>query len=118
MTIPRLPLALVCTLGLTLAVGCAQERPAIDRVQPSALDKAFFLGPDLADPGDNPEFWTQATLIDVGYGASQGGLFTSTYAQPMSRIRWEVTEDYLFGRLAYELGRGLLQGLCTPIPGA
>ncbi len=95
-------LALSAFAAIIWTHGCAEERPAIDRVQPNALDKAFFVGADLQDPSDNPEFWTQATLIDVAYGAAQDGLFTSTYAQPMSRIRWQVTEDYLLGRLSYE----------------
>ena len=30
------------------------------------------------------------------------GLFTSTFAQPMSRIKWQITEDMLIGRIAYE----------------
>jgi len=89
-------------LAAWLTFGCAEERPAIDRVQPYALDKADFVGEDLVDPADNPEFWTQGTLIDVGYGASQSGLFTSTYAQPMSRMKWEITEEFLIGRLSYE----------------
>jgi len=86
-----------------IAFGCAEERPAIDRVQPYALQKSLFVGEDLADPADNPEFWTQGTLIDVGgYGAAQDGLFVSTYAQSMSRMKWQITEDTLLGRLAYE----------------
>ncbi|MFT3768851.1 MAG: hypothetical protein QM820_25690 [Minicystis sp.] len=44
----------------------------------------------------------RGTVVDVGYGAAQDGLFTSTYAQPISRIKWEVTEDLLNARLAYE----------------
>ncbi|MEZ4473981.1 MAG: hypothetical protein R3F60_24975 [bacterium] len=71
-------------------------------MQPYALKKAYFVGEDLQGAADDPEFWTQATLIDVGYGAAQDGLFTSTYAQPMSRIKWQVTEDMLIGRIAYE----------------
>ena len=91
------------TIALSfLLTACAEQRPAVDRVQPSGIDKHFFVGEALSDPSDNPEFWTQGTLIDVGYGASQSGLFTSTYAQPMSRIRWQITEDHLIGRLAYE----------------
>lgn len=82
--------------------GCATERAPIDRVQPFALEKSFFVGADFQDPSDDPEFWFQASLVDVGYGASQDGLFTSTYAQPVSRIKWEITEEYLIGRLAYE----------------
>jgi hypothetical protein len=89
-------------LSLLLMNGCAEERPPIDRVQPFALEKSFFVGDDLLSADDNPEFWAQATLVDVGYGASQSGLFTSTYAQPMSRIRWQITEDLLIARLAYE----------------
>jgi len=84
------------------AASCAEQRPPVDRVQPYALDKEFFLGEDFADPADDPEFWTQATLVDVGYGAAQSGLFTSTWTQSMSRLRWQVTEDLLLGRLAYE----------------
>jgi len=101
---------LVCLLVVTAVAvvsgGCAEERPALDRVQPYALPKAFFVGEDLLDPSDNPEFWSQATLVDVGYGASQDGLFTSTYAQPMSRVKWEITEDMLIARLAYERVEG------------
>ena len=89
-------------LALVLLGGCAEERPPIDRVQPYALKKSFFIGEDFNSTKDDPEFWTQGTLIDVGYGASQGGLFTSTYAQPMSRIRWQINEDMLIGRISYE----------------
>ncbi len=88
-------------LGALLA-GCAEGADAIDRVQPMALAKSYFVGADLQSTADDPEFWSQGTLIDVGYGASQDGLFTSTYAQPVSRIRWQITETMLFGRLAYE----------------
>jgi len=72
-------------------------------VQPFAIKKAYLVGEDLQDPSDNPEFYAQATLVDVGgYGASQDGLFTSTYAQNLVRIKWQITEDMLIGRLAYE----------------
>ncbi|MEO7331629.1 MAG: hypothetical protein ABI193_23845, partial [Minicystis sp.] len=84
------------------AVGCAQERAPIDRVQANALAKSFFVGADLTDVSDDPEFHMRNTVVDVGYGAAQDGLFTSTYAQPVSRIRWQITEDHLIARLAYE----------------
>lgn len=93
---------LTTLLLIGFVAGCAEERPAINRVQPFALKKALFVGEDLQGAQDDPEFYTQATLIDVGYGASQDGLFTSTYAQPMSRIKWQITEDMLIGRIAYE----------------
>jgi hypothetical protein len=82
--------------------GCAQERAPINQVQADALAKSFFVGPNLQDTSDDPEFYMRGTIIDVGYGAGQDGLFTSTYAQPISRIRWEITEDTLNARLSYE----------------
>src|SRR5690606_37408172 len=73
--------------SVVLASGCAQEREPINRVQANALDKAFFVGADLVSQEDNPEFLTQATLVDVGYGAAQDGVFTSTYTQGVARIK-------------------------------
>jgi hypothetical protein len=91
---------------VALAIGCAEERPPINRVQAVALPKTFFLGPNLQDSADDPEFFMRGTVIDVGYGAAQDGLFTSTYAMPVSRIKWEITENHLNARLAYERVQG------------
>ena len=91
-----------CFVLIALVAGCAAERAPIDRVQPYALDKTFFVGEDLVDPGDNPEFWTQATLVDVGFGEHSSSLFTSSDAQRLARIRWQIAEDLLLARLAYE----------------
>lgn len=92
-------------LGVALALatfGCAQEREPISRVQPNALKKTFFVGEDLQSTADDPEFHYRGTVVDTGYGAAQDGLFTSTYAMPVSRIKWEITETKLVARLAYE----------------
>jgi|GEM_PF-325838 len=92
-------------LGVALALatfGCAEEREPISRVQANALKKSFFVGEDLQNAADNPEFYYRGTVVDTGYGAQQDGLFTSTYAMPVSRIKWEVTETMLVARLAYE----------------
>jgi hypothetical protein len=95
---------LVGLIGLTAGgtVGCAQERAPISRVQADALAKSFFVGMKLADDSDNPEFYARGTIVDVGYGAAQDGLFTSSYAQPVSRIRWHIQQDMLIGRISYE----------------
>lgn len=98
-----LPVAFtVLAASAVLPAGCAGERAPIDRVQPNALRKSFFVGKDLQDLGDDPEFYARATLVDVGYGAFQDGLFTSSYAEPVTLIKWVIQESQLVGRLSYE----------------
>jgi hypothetical protein len=98
----RLPLLFAVFTVAGAAPGCAEERAPINRVQADALAKSFFLGSALGEPVDDPEFYMRGTIVDVGYGAGLSGLFQSTYAQPVSRIKWEVTETLLNARLAYE----------------
>ncbi|MBX5483544.1 MAG: hypothetical protein IRZ16_17110 [Myxococcaceae bacterium] len=93
---------LALSVGALVFAGCAQEQPPINRVQPDYYEKDFFVGADYLNANDDPEFYSQGTLVDVGYGAGMDGLFTSTYAQPLSRVKWTITEDWLIARLAYE----------------
>ncbi|HWZ90263.1 MAG TPA: hypothetical protein VNW92_15475, partial [Polyangiaceae bacterium] len=103
MTLSNIRRLTVCAfLALVGAASCASERAPINRVQANALKKSFFVGADLADPTDNPEFYYRPTIVDVDYGASQDGLFTASYAQTMARIKFEITEDLLVARLTYE----------------
>jgi hypothetical protein len=101
-------------LGLVslVTVGCAEERPPIIRVQPNAIPKSFFVGERLDSPDDDPEFFMRNTVVDVAAGAGSDGLFTSSDGQPVSRVRFEITEQLLIARLTYELvdgtdGKGL-----------
>jgi hypothetical protein len=87
---------------LAFSSGCATERAPINRVQPEALQKSFFVGASLTDDQDDPQFYYRPTVADVDYGAAQNGLFTASYAQTTARVRWEITEDKLLARLAYE----------------
>ncbi len=95
-------LMLCAVLVLVGATSCASERPPINRVQANALKKSFFVGEDLSDPHDNPEFYYRPTIVDVDYGATQDQLFTASGAQTMARVSFEVTEDLLLARLTYE----------------
>lgn len=105
-----MPYLVLVSLVVATAVGCAEERPPINRVQANALAKSFFIG-EIDDPDDDPEFYMRNTVVDVQAGADADGLFTASDAQPTTRIRWEITEDLLVARLTYELidgtdGRG------------
>jgi len=95
-------LLLPAMVAASLLASCAAEQPPVNRVQPNYFDKQFFVGAKYQDPSDDPEFYSQGTLVDVGYGAGQDGLFTSTYAQPLTRVKWTVQEDLLIARLSYE----------------
>ncbi|NUP04722.1 MAG: hypothetical protein HOW73_01535 [Polyangiaceae bacterium] len=88
-------------LSAATAGGCAEERDPINRVQNDVATKSFFVGNDFEDTADDPAFYARAVVTDVGYGAAQDGLFTSTYAQPPSVIKWEITQDLLIGRIVY-----------------
>ncbi|MBW2457923.1 MAG: hypothetical protein JRI68_25685, partial [Deltaproteobacteria bacterium] len=85
-----------------LLAACAEQRQPINRVQPDALAKSFFVG-DLENRDDNPEFYLHTTVVDVAVGANSDGLITSTDGQPTVRVRFEITEDLLLARLTYEL---------------
>ena len=91
-------------LGFVVAgSGCAQERDPINRVDVGALPKSFFIGEKFEDASDDPEFYFRTTVVDVAAGAGSEELFTSSDAQPTVRIRWEITDEKLIARLAYEL---------------
>ncbi len=98
----RLGLTAIVGAVAWASIGCAQERDPINRVQPNALSKHFFVGADLSSPKDDPEFYMRNTVVDVPYGAGQDGLFTASYAQPITRVKWEITENTLVARQTYE----------------
>ncbi len=70
------------------------------------MPKSFFVGQKLADASDDPEFYFRTTVVDVSAGAGSESLFTNSDSQPTVRIKWEITEDKLIARLAYELVDG------------
>ncbi len=85
----------------SMAVGCAQSRDPINRVQPQALDTHFFVGANLSDPTDDPEFYMGTRIIDEPYGVGQG-FFMFQSIGGLARLKWEIQEDLLVGRLTYE----------------
>jgi hypothetical protein len=98
----RLILILLVAWAL-LGAACAQERDPINRVQANALDKTFFVGSNIADPADDPEFYWRTYVIDASVSQTQLGPGTWGH---VDRIRWEITEDKLIGHKAYQVGEG------------
>ncbi len=84
-------------LGLMMAfcaslVACAEERPPLDRVQPNALEKSMFVD----------EWYYQRTVVDVP--AATGFTFVgNTDYNGLTRISWDIQEDFLYARRTTEL---------------
>jgi hypothetical protein len=86
-----------------LAAGCATERDPINRVQPNALPKTFFLGQDLKSPNDDPEFRMKS--FTVGSSVNQGAFSIGEFSA-VDRIRWEITESMVLARRSYQESPG------------
>jgi hypothetical protein len=94
----------ICGSSGVLA-GCAEERDPINRVQQGAVAKSFFLGPSLTDYKDDPEFRTKSFNIDSGAN-SDNAAGTIGGASAVERVRWDVTEKFLFARRSYQEAPG------------
>lgn len=86
-----------------LSSACMQEREPINTVGANSLAKAFFVGDDLQDPSDDPEFLWRNYVVDGSASQSLVGIGTWS---GVDRVRWEVTEDMLIARKAYQIGEG------------
>jgi hypothetical protein len=85
-----------------MSVGCAAERDPINRVQPQAIPKSFFVGKSYMDPADDPEFYARTMVIDVPYGADSSAFTFTNTINVVTRIKWSIQEDLLLGRVSYE----------------
>ena len=89
----QLPKLLTVFFGVTaLLTGCASERDPIDRVQPNYLDKDYLKG----------EWYYQRTVVDVP-GADGFTFVGATDFGGLSRLRWDIQENFLYGRRTTEL---------------
>ncbi len=97
--------AVVALLAITMALagGCAQERSPINQVQADALDKTFFVGPNLADTSNEPEFYWRNFVVDTSVSQSLVGVGSWGH---VDRVKWEITEHALIARKAYEIAPG------------
>lgn len=92
--------SIVVLAALSQGIGCA-ERDPINRATATRTDKHLLLGADLADFADDPEFRMKSFNIDQAANAEN---FAGTIggASAVERVRWEVTEDWLFARRSYQ----------------
>ncbi len=86
-----------------LSAACVAERDPIDRVQPNALPKTFFLGSDLKSPSDDPEFRMKS--FTVGSSVNQSAYSIGEFSA-VDRIRWELTEGMVLARRSYQESPG------------
>ncbi len=93
-------LGALCAATVT---GCAEERAPINRVGANVVEKSFFVGADLASPSDDPEFYWRNYVVDGSISQSLIGIGTWS---GVDRVRWEITEDMLIARKAYQWIKG------------
>ncbi len=93
---------IMASLAMALAASCAEERDPVNTLPVYSHQKSYFIGKDFNDSSDDPEYYMQATLVDVPYGSNHSSLFTSSWAHKISRVKFQITEDMLIARLTYE----------------
>jgi hypothetical protein len=100
------------TLGALVALGCAEERDPINRVQANALPKSFFVGEDLAGHADDPDFFTHGFVVDQ---SENQGDFTVGQGPGLERVRFDITESHIIAYRAYQNNDGADdRGLANP----
>lgn len=78
--------------------GCAAERDVVNTSQPLAIKKSDLIG-DYRNPTDAPEFYMRSLITEV----SRTNPWVSDGLQDLTRrVRFEVTQDFLIVRNAYE----------------
>ena len=80
----------VCSLTAILVAGCAKERPPRSYVQPNIIAKADLTG----------EWYYVPTVIDINLGHSV--TFVGEAGWSVSIIKWDIQENVLYARLAYD----------------
>src|SRR5687767_2158836 len=92
-------------LGLAAfgVLGCADEDPAVNRVNINVVDKSIFEG----------SWYSSSVVIDVDYESAGFGTFQGDSAYNLTaggmnqfsieRVRWVIDENYLYAYRDYEI---------------
>lgn len=90
----KLRTAILAAAALGLATSCAKEREPRSYVQPNLLAKKDLTG----------NWYYAPTVVDIGYGSS--ATFIGETGMDISIIKWDIQENTLYARLAYDRIRG------------
>jgi hypothetical protein len=82
-------MAALATGSAATVAGCANDQETVNRVQPNALQKSLLEG----------DWYYLQTVIDTPAGTNY--TFTGDQGN-VKKIRWEIQEDYLIARRAYD----------------
>ena len=88
---PRWGLVALQLSVLVALFGCAEQQPPVNRVEAYALPKTLFNG----------EWFYQQTVVEVP-GTRTVTFEGETAFMGTHRIRWDIQENYLYARMAYE----------------
>ncbi len=80
------------------SVGCQSERPLINRVQADAIRKSDLVG-DFHNGKAAPEWYMRNLILQV---QRTNPWFSDGLQDMTRRIRFEITENYLYARDAYD----------------
>ncbi|RVU44939.1 hypothetical protein EA187_10430 [Lujinxingia sediminis] len=89
----------VVAVALSSAVGCVEQVGDINRVQPNVVEKALFQNDD--------EWYMRQVVTDTDM---QGSVIFAAQEGSLKRIRWTVTENFLYAHSTVELADGLMNG--------
>ena len=87
--------ALAAALFFAFPWGCAEQQPAVNRVEAYAMPKTLFTG----------EWFYQQTVVDTP-GSKTVTFEGETAFMGTHRIRWDAQEKFLYARAAYEKVKG------------
>jgi hypothetical protein len=79
--------------------GCQSERATVNRIQATPIKKADLVGDNYMDPTQAPEWYMRNTIIGV---QRTNPFFSDGLQDIVRRVRYEIQEQYLIVRDAYE----------------
>ncbi len=90
----KIKVVLATVVALAVAGGCAKERAPRSYVQPNIIAKRDLSG----------NWYYAPTVVDIGFGSAV--TFIGETSMDVAIIKWDIQENVLYARLAYDRIRG------------